>query len=168
MNWCVAETTFFFFYFKWLTYGIIFYLKLMHPILDAFTGTALEWMKKLLFTFNEGNIGKFEALAPLFPQEVWITRCVVLYRVPIADLIFIYIADFTRKLCVFEAKDMSDGVDRECVQEASQRPDDEFPDYWRRDTAACRGGGTPCDEGAQVGFLDRDFMLPRVDEVWLF
>ncbi|XP_006455647.1 hypothetical protein AGABI2DRAFT_210106 [Agaricus bisporus var. bisporus H97] len=42
---------------------------LMHPILDAFTGTALEWMKKLLFTFNEGNIGKFEALAPLFPQE---------------------------------------------------------------------------------------------------
>lgn len=42
----------------------------MHPILDAFNGTPHEWIKKLLFTFNEGNIGKFEALAPLFPQEV--------------------------------------------------------------------------------------------------
>jgi len=42
---------------------------LMHPILDALDGTPHEWIKKLLFTFNEGNIGKFEALAPLFPQE---------------------------------------------------------------------------------------------------
>ena len=42
----------------------------MHPILDALNGTDYEWIKKLLFTFNEGNIGKFEALAPLFPKEV--------------------------------------------------------------------------------------------------
>ncbi|KDQ50601.1 hypothetical protein JAAARDRAFT_41912 [Jaapia argillacea MUCL 33604] len=42
---------------------------LMHPILDALDGTPHEWIKKLLFTFNEGNIGKFEALAPLFPKE---------------------------------------------------------------------------------------------------
>jgi len=42
---------------------------LMHPILDALNGTPHDWIKKLLFTFNEGNIGKFEALAPLFPQE---------------------------------------------------------------------------------------------------
>jgi len=42
---------------------------LMHPILDSLDGTAHEWIKKLLFTFNEGNIGKFEALAPLFPKE---------------------------------------------------------------------------------------------------
>ncbi|KAF8885647.1 hypothetical protein BD779DRAFT_1532957 [Infundibulicybe gibba] len=42
---------------------------LMHPILDALDGTPHEWIKKLLFTFNEGHIGKFEALAPLFPQE---------------------------------------------------------------------------------------------------
>jgi len=45
-------------------------IQLMHPILDAFNGTPHEWIKKLLFTFNEGSIGKFEALAPLFPQEV--------------------------------------------------------------------------------------------------
>ena len=44
----------------------------MHPILDALDGTPHEWIKKLLFTFNEGNIGKFEALSPLFPKEV---RC---------------------------------------------------------------------------------------------
>ncbi|KIY53771.1 hypothetical protein FISHEDRAFT_32697, partial [Fistulina hepatica ATCC 64428] len=41
---------------------------LMHPILDALDNTEHEWIKKLLFTFNEGNIGKFEALAPLFPR----------------------------------------------------------------------------------------------------
>lgn len=43
---------------------------LMHPILDTLNGTPHEWLKRLLFTFNEGNIGKFEALAPLFPREV--------------------------------------------------------------------------------------------------
>ena len=45
-------------------------IQLMHPILDSLNGTQHEWLKKLLFTFNEGNIGKFEALAPLFPKEV--------------------------------------------------------------------------------------------------
>ena len=42
----------------------------MHPILDALLGTSHEWLRKLLFAFNEGAIGKFEALMPLFPQEV--------------------------------------------------------------------------------------------------
>lgn len=42
----------------------------MHPILDALDQTQHEWLKKLLLTFNEGSIGKFEALQPLFPQEV--------------------------------------------------------------------------------------------------
>ena len=42
----------------------------MHPILDSLNGSHHEWLKKLLFTFNEGNIGKFEALAPLLPKEV--------------------------------------------------------------------------------------------------
>ena len=46
----------------------------MHPILDALDSTPHEWIKKLLFTFNEGNIGKFEALAPLFPKEVCLSR----------------------------------------------------------------------------------------------
>lgn len=56
----------------------------MHPILDAFNGTPHEWIKKLLFTFNEGNIGKFEALAPLFPQEVSSIRLRILF--PITDI----------------------------------------------------------------------------------
>ncbi|KAI0092358.1 hypothetical protein BDY19DRAFT_884882 [Irpex rosettiformis] len=42
---------------------------LMHPILDGLNGTPHEWLRRLLFTFNEGNIGKFEALAPMFPRE---------------------------------------------------------------------------------------------------
>ncbi|EMD35192.1 hypothetical protein CERSUDRAFT_116660 [Gelatoporia subvermispora B] len=42
---------------------------LMHPILDALDHTAHDWLKKLLFIFNEGNIGKFEALSPVFTHE---------------------------------------------------------------------------------------------------
>lgn len=41
----------------------------MHPILDSLNTSDHDWLKKLLFTFNEGNIGKFEALAPLLPRE---------------------------------------------------------------------------------------------------
>lgn len=44
-------------------------LQLMHPILSSLDGTQHEWIKKLLFTFNAGDIGKFEALVPLFPKE---------------------------------------------------------------------------------------------------
>jgi len=42
----------------------------MHPILESLTGTEREWLKNLLFAFNSGDIGKFEALAPHFAQEV--------------------------------------------------------------------------------------------------
>ncbi|KAG8922705.1 26S proteasome regulatory subunit [Tulasnella sp. 419] len=42
---------------------------LMHPILDSLDGTPDSWIKDLLFTFNEGNIGKFEALAPQLPAD---------------------------------------------------------------------------------------------------
>ncbi|KZV82017.1 hypothetical protein EXIGLDRAFT_844109 [Exidia glandulosa HHB12029] len=42
---------------------------LMHPILDSLENTPHSWLKNLLFVFNEGNIGKFESLAPLFPKE---------------------------------------------------------------------------------------------------
>ncbi|KAI5119270.1 hypothetical protein M0805_007272 [Coniferiporia weirii] len=42
---------------------------LMHPILLSLDSTPHEWIKKLLFTFNAGDIGKFEALAPLFSKE---------------------------------------------------------------------------------------------------
>ncbi|KAF8305574.1 proteasome 26S subunit [Clavulina sp. PMI_390] len=37
---------------------------LMHPILDALDGSEHAWLKELLFVFNEGNIGRFEALGP--------------------------------------------------------------------------------------------------------
>jgi len=42
---------------------------LIHPILDALDGSEQAWLKDLLFTFNEGNIGKFEALGPRLGQE---------------------------------------------------------------------------------------------------
>jgi hypothetical protein len=60
-------------------------------------------------------------------------------------------ADSAGELRVSAAEDMPDGADRECVQAAGERPDDEFPDDWGGDAAAGGRGGTPGDEGAQVG-----------------
>jgi hypothetical protein len=68
----------------------------MHPILDALDGTPHGWIKKLLFTFNEGNIGKFEALAPLFPQEV----CLITRRSSNNLHISFFKAYLARKLCL--------------------------------------------------------------------
>ncbi|CAG7851380.1 Probable 26S proteasome regulatory subunit rpn9 [Serendipita indica DSM 11827] len=42
---------------------------IMHPILDSLKHTPEEWLGNLLFTFNEGNIQKFDSLTPLFPKE---------------------------------------------------------------------------------------------------
>ncbi|KAG0174973.1 26S proteasome regulatory subunit [Apophysomyces sp. BC1015] len=42
---------------------------LMHPILDSLKGTEHEWLPSLLFAFNSGSIGKFEALAPHFSKQ---------------------------------------------------------------------------------------------------
>ncbi|PPQ82776.1 hypothetical protein CVT25_009271 [Psilocybe cyanescens] len=42
---------------------------LQHPILDALEGSKHAWLRKLLYTFNEGSIGKYEALVPLFSSE---------------------------------------------------------------------------------------------------
>ncbi|KAF8680861.1 hypothetical protein RhiXN_04326 [Rhizoctonia solani] len=42
---------------------------LQHPIMDSLANTPQQWLKDLLYVFNEGNIGKFESIMPLFPQE---------------------------------------------------------------------------------------------------
>lgn len=42
---------------------------LQHPILESLSGTPFEWIRSLLFAFNEGNLGVFESLAPRFPEE---------------------------------------------------------------------------------------------------
>lgn len=84
----------------------------MHPILDALDATPHEWLKKLLFTFNEGSIGKFEALAPVFPQEVSthfeeIVHCS-------ADTT--YAADLAAELLVLASKDLPHGTYRVHIQ----------------------------------------------------
>ncbi|CAO3589089.1 unnamed protein product [Absidia cylindrospora] len=42
---------------------------LMHPVLDSLTNTEHDWLRTLLFTFNNGDIGKFEALGPHFSKQ---------------------------------------------------------------------------------------------------
>ncbi|KAI8097699.1 uncharacterized protein BX664DRAFT_293380 [Halteromyces radiatus] len=42
---------------------------LMHPVLDSLANTENDWLRTLLFTFNNGDIGKFEALAPHFNKQ---------------------------------------------------------------------------------------------------
>ncbi|CAE6511057.1 unnamed protein product [Rhizoctonia solani] len=42
---------------------------LQHPIMVSLDKTPQQWLKDLLYVFNEGNIGKFESTMPLFHQE---------------------------------------------------------------------------------------------------
>ena len=84
----------------------------MHPILDALDKTPHEWIKKLLFTFNEGNIGKFEALAPLFPREV---RTVTAHHGYKSNMHSYLIAYPSGELRISETKDMPNGAYRICV-----------------------------------------------------
>ncbi|KAI8971864.1 hypothetical protein BDF20DRAFT_825235 [Mycotypha africana] len=42
---------------------------LMHPILDSLKDTEHDWLRSLLFAFNSGDIGKFEALVPHFNKQ---------------------------------------------------------------------------------------------------
>ncbi|KAH8923141.1 hypothetical protein BT69DRAFT_1219398 [Atractiella rhizophila] len=42
---------------------------LLHPILSYLEGTNHDWLRQLLFAFNEGSIGKFETLAPYLERE---------------------------------------------------------------------------------------------------
>ncbi|KAG6876488.1 hypothetical protein C0992_012814 [Termitomyces sp. T32_za158] len=120
---------------------------LMHPILDALNGTPHEWIKKLLFTFNEGSIGKFEALAPLFPQVVS-----VVYRA--LHLCSWITADPARELRVLAAKDLSHGADRVCFPTKCEQQDYEFPDDRRGDETADRRGGALGYEGSKADGVD--------------
>lgn len=98
-------------------------LQLMHPILDSLDGTPHEWIKKLLFTFNEGNIGKFEALAPLFPKEVCFEDTL---RVSMGYSHLL--AYFARKLRIPAPEDLSDGAHRGRIQASFEYADDVVPD----------------------------------------
>ncbi|PWY98912.1 PCI-domain-containing protein [Testicularia cyperi] len=42
---------------------------LLHPILTSLGQSAHSWLSDLLFAFNAGDIGRFEALAPHLPKE---------------------------------------------------------------------------------------------------
>lgn len=87
---------------------------LMHPILEALNGTEHEWLKRLLFTFNEGNIGKFEALAPMLPRIVsTAVYCYTAYGLFLNPVL----AHTPRELPFPQAKDLSDGAYRVGVQE---------------------------------------------------
>ena len=41
---------------------------LMHPVLEALKGTSHEWLGQLLFAFNAGDIGRFDALSSQFTK----------------------------------------------------------------------------------------------------
>ncbi|WFD29532.1 26S proteasome regulatory subunit [Malassezia sp. CBS 17886] len=42
---------------------------LLHPVLASLQGTTHAWISELLFAFNAGDIGRFEALLPRLAQE---------------------------------------------------------------------------------------------------
>lgn len=128
--------------------SVLIPLQLMHPILDALDGTPHEWIKKLLFTFNEGSIGKFEALAPLLPQEV----CCVFFLSLVSILMrsYLNIANLARKLPFPSSKNMPYGTHRVRIQAKRRQPYDEFRDDRNWDAVACWWGGTLGYEGSEV------------------
>lgn len=88
----------------------------MHPILDALSHTQDEWLRNLLFTFNEGNIQKFDVLSPLFPKEVSRTRCpcrnlLSHHRNWQSQLTVVSLADFASELSLFTSKNLPHGFD---------------------------------------------------------
>jgi len=62
---------------KVLCYARVY--QIMHPILGALQHTPHEWLRNMLLAFNEGSIGKFDALRPLFPKEVGLP-CICISR----------------------------------------------------------------------------------------
>ncbi|PKI83259.1 26S proteasome regulatory subunit [Malassezia vespertilionis] len=42
---------------------------LLHPIFQSLRGTGYEWISELLYAFNAGDIGRFEAVIPKLAQE---------------------------------------------------------------------------------------------------
>lgn len=83
----------------------------MHPILDCLDNTPHDWLKKLLYTFNEGDIGKFDALVPLFSKEVLERR-----RNLVNDSLTGLLATPCRQSFVPATESVHDGIDRVCVQ----------------------------------------------------
>jgi len=43
---------------------------LLHPILDSLLGTEHEWLRVLLFAYNTGDLGKYDALLGHFHKQV--------------------------------------------------------------------------------------------------
>lgn len=82
---------------------------LQHPIMDSLTGTPQEWLKNLLNVFNEGNIGKFESIMPLFPQEVCLDRVKPLKLI---HTIHYDAANSRRKSPILTPKNLSHGFNR--------------------------------------------------------
>jgi len=121
----------------------------MHPILDSLDRTDHEWIKKLLFTFNEGSIGKFEALAPVFMHEV---RLTTLRSIDFQPKVF-FADTTTRKLPFPPPKNLFDGAHRVRIQAECQRPNDVFPNHRGGDEVANRRSGAFGHEGIEVRFF---------------
>eukprot|EP00123_Amoebidium_parasiticum_P009230 comp19344_c0_seq1/m.22270 comp19344_c0_seq1/g.22270 ORF comp19344_c0_seq1/g.22270 comp19344_c0_seq1/m.22270 type:complete len:382 (-) comp19344_c0_seq1:94-1239(-) len=51
-----------------------------HPVLNSLKGTGREWMVKLLFAFNRGDIGEFEALQSYWQSQALLVEHVVSIR----------------------------------------------------------------------------------------
>ncbi|CAG8522221.1 15675_t:CDS:2 [Funneliformis caledonium] len=47
---------------------------LMHPILDALSGTPHEWLRNLLFAYNAGDLTKFELLSQFLQENIVFLR----------------------------------------------------------------------------------------------
>lgn len=55
----------------------VWYLKLMHPVLESLRNTDKQWLIDTLYAFNAGNVEKFQSLKTAWGQQVsrWLFKC---------------------------------------------------------------------------------------------
>lgn len=55
----------------------VWYLKLMHPVLESLRNTDKQWLIDTLYAFNAGNVEKFQSLKTAWGQQVsrWLIKC---------------------------------------------------------------------------------------------
>lgn len=119
---------------------------MIHPILDALDGSEQAWLKDLLFTFNEGNIGKFEALGPRLGQEVSPSHHA---RASLGAYFLVQAYPFY-KLRFPQTEDLPDGSDRGGFQAHRKQSLNDLPNRCRGSALTTRRSRTPGNEGAQV------------------
>lgn len=72
-----------------------------HPVLNALDGSDLEWLKHIIYIFNEGDIAKFEVNANKLSNEVGFSdRHIIINEHHIQPILLESQAFLRQKICL--------------------------------------------------------------------